>query len=140
MFCNPLSLNLNKTNCMHFTAKWNTEIDISINFEDIQVNYIYNIKYLGLPLDNTLSWKKQIEQLTPRLTSVGYSVISFKSVMSQKSLRTIYFSYVHPTLSYGIIFWGNFSYSSSIFKKQTRTIIILMNYVSRDSCRPLFKK
>jgi len=101
-------------------------------FWRFHVNNIYNIKYLGLPIDNTLSWKKQIEQLTPRLSSVGYSVRSFKSVMSQKSLRTIYFSYVHPTMSYGIIFWGNFSYSSSIFKKQTRTIIIIMNAVSRD--------
>jgi len=69
---------------MRFTAKWNTKIDISIRFEDIQINNIYNVKYLASPIDNTLSWKKQIEQLTPRLSSVGYCFISFKSVMSQK--------------------------------------------------------
>jgi hypothetical protein len=36
--------------------------------------------------------------------------------MSQKSLRTIYYSYVHSIMSYGIIFWGNSPYSNSIFK------------------------
>ena len=71
---------------------------------------------------------------------MGYSVGSFKPIISQKSLRTIYFSYIHPTMSYGMIFWGNFSYSSSVFKMQTRIIIIIMNAVSIDSYLPLFKE
>jgi len=60
---NSLSLNLYKTNYVHFTAKSNTKIDINIKFKDIHINNIYNIKFLGLTIDNTLSWKKQIEQL-----------------------------------------------------------------------------
>jgi len=98
---NSLSLNFNKINYVHFTAKTNTEIDININFEDIQINNIYNIKFLGLTIDNILSWKKQIEQLASKLSSVGYSIRSLKSVMFQKSLRIIF--------SYGIIFWGQFA-------------------------------
>jgi len=39
--CSLLSLNLNKTNYMHFTAKSNTKIDRNINFEDVQINNIY---------------------------------------------------------------------------------------------------
>jgi len=86
---------------VHFTAKTNTEIDININFEDIQINNIYNIKFLGLTIDNTLSWKKQIEQLASNLSSAGYAIRSLKSIMFQKSLRIIF--------SYGIIFWGQFT-------------------------------
>ena len=92
-----LSLNLNKINYVHFTAKWSTKSDINNNFEGIQINNIYNITFLGLIIGGR--WKKQIEQLAPRLSSVGYSVRSLKSIMSQKSLRTIYFSYVHSTMS-----------------------------------------
>jgi hypothetical protein len=55
---NSLSLNLFKTNYVHFTAKSNIKIDINIKFKDIQINNTYNIKYLGLTIDNTLSWKK----------------------------------------------------------------------------------
>jgi len=52
---NSLSLNLNKTNFVHFTAKSNTKLDINVYFEYIQLNNIYNIKFLGLIIDNTLS-------------------------------------------------------------------------------------
>ena len=101
---------------MHFTAKSNTKLDINIYFEYIQLNNIYNIKFLELTIDNTLSWKKQIEKLASNLSSVGYSIRSLKSIMPQKSLRTIYYSYVHSIISYGIIFWENSPYSNSIFK------------------------
>ena len=49
------SLNLNKTNYVHFTAKTNTKIDINTNFEYIQMNNIYNIKFFGLTVDNIIS-------------------------------------------------------------------------------------
>ena len=81
---NSLSLNLNKTNCVHFTAKTNMKIDINVNFEDIQINNIYNIKFFGLTVGSTLSWKKHIEQLTSKLSYAGYSIRTLKSVMSQE--------------------------------------------------------
>ena len=89
---------------------------------------------------NTLSRKKQIEQLASKLSSVGYSIRSLTSVMSEKSLRTIYYSYVHSTMLYGIIFWGNLSYRNSIFNIQKRIIKVIRNAGYRDSCHPLFKK
>jgi hypothetical protein len=54
--------------------------------------------------------------------------------------RMIYFSYFHSVMAYGIIFWGNSSYSIHIFGLQNRVIRILTNSISRDSCRELFKK
>jgi len=44
--------------------------------------------------------------------------------MPEKSLITIYFSYVHSAMSYGIIFWGNLPYSNSVFKDTKRIIRI----------------
>jgi hypothetical protein len=43
-------------------------------------------------------------------------------------------------MSYGIIFWGNSSYSDNIFKLQKRVIKIITNSRTRDSCKGLFKK
>jgi hypothetical protein len=43
-------------------------------------------------------------------------------------------------MSYGIMFWGNSSHSSVIFKKQKRVIRILMGCDYRESCRELFKE
>jgi len=43
-------------------------------------------------------------------------------------------------MSYGIIFWGNSSPSSTIFKIQKKAIRIMEGCRSRVSCRNLFKK
>jgi hypothetical protein len=56
------------------------------------------------------------------------------------NLRTIYFSYVHSVMTYGIIFWGNSSDSYNIFRLQKRAIRIIRNAGNRISCHELFKK
>jgi hypothetical protein len=43
-------------------------------------------------------------------------------------------------MSYGIIFWGNSSHSSAIFKMQKRAIRIIMAYGYLESCREFFKE
>jgi len=60
--------------------------------------------------------------------------------ISLENLRTIYFSSVHSITSYGTIFWGNSTYSNTIFKLQKRVIGIMMNAGNRKSCHELFKK
>jgi len=47
--------------------------------------------------------------------------------MSPETMRMVYFAYLHSILSYGIIFWGNQSYSDKIFKIQKRAIRIITN-------------
>jgi len=60
--------------------------------------------------------------------------------MSFEVLRMMYFSYVHPILTYSIMFWGNSSYSRSIFKIQEGIIRVLMISGMRDSCCELFRQ
>jgi len=60
--------------------------------------------------------------------------------MSLDVLRSKYFSYVQPIISYGIIFSGNSSHSEEIFKIQKKIIRIIMNSSKNASCRQLFKE
>jgi hypothetical protein len=60
--------------------------------------------------------------------------------MSLDSVKTVYYSYVHSILSYGIIFWGNSHFSESIFKIHKRIIRVIAGSGRYDSCRELFKK
>jgi len=73
------------------------------------------------------------------LNSACYIIRSLKSIISLENLRMIYISSVHSIISYGIIFWGNSTYSNTIFKLQTRVIRIMMNAGNRESCHELFK-
>jgi hypothetical protein len=88
---NSLSLNLNKTNYVHFTAKTNTEIDININFKNIQINNTYNIKFLGWTIYNTLSWNKEIEKLVSELSSAGYSISDPLYKLCLKRSKNLFF-------------------------------------------------
>ena len=96
-------------------------------------------RFLGLILDNTLSWKKHIEQVVSKMRSACYALRNIKSVVTRDTLKMIYFAHIHSSLSYGIILWGNSSYSKKIFLIQKKSIRII-NSKPRDSCRLHFKK
>jgi hypothetical protein len=65
---------------------------------------------LGLVIDESLSWKDHITQLIPKLSKACYALRSIRLYMTQDALKTVYYSYLHSLISYGINFWGNSSY------------------------------
>jgi hypothetical protein len=69
-----------------------------------------------------------------------FYILCIQGMMSQETLRMVYFAYVHSIMSYRIIFGGNQPHSEKIFKIQKRVIRIITNSRARDSCRELFKK
>ena len=124
---------------LQFRPKNSHEINVKISCNNKLITETKNTKFLGLDIDSTLSWKTRINQMTFKLSRACYAIRYGKHFMSQDTLRTIYFSYFHSIVSYGIIFWGNSAYSSNIFKIQKRMIRRIMNAKNRDSCRQLFK-
>jgi hypothetical protein len=58
--------------------------------------------------------------------------------MSLESPKMVYCAYFHSIMSYRLIFWGNSSHSSNIFKIQKTIIRIITGCRRRDSCRNLF--
>jgi hypothetical protein len=77
--------------------------------------------------------------IVPKLSAACFAVRAVKPFVSQDTLMMICYSYFHSILNYGLIFWGNSSYSNGIFKLQKRIIRIIMGAGTRDSCRELFK-
>jgi hypothetical protein len=60
--------------------------------------------------------------------------------MSSETLRMVYFSYFHCMIKYGLIFWGNSTNISRVFKLQKKVIRIISGVGPADSCRGLFRK
>jgi len=54
---NLLSLNLDKTHFIQFVTKNSSSIDFNITYGNYKIANVYNTKFLGLTLDNTLSWR-----------------------------------------------------------------------------------
>ena len=95
---------------------------------------------MGLVTDSALFWRDIVIEVTSKLNKACYAIRMLKPLISQNTLRMIYFSYVHSVMWYGIIFWGNSHHSINTFKSKKRIIRIMTDMNKRDTCRPLFRK
>jgi hypothetical protein len=137
---NLLSLNLDETHYMQFRNKNSSPIELNIGHGNKKMANTCTTKFLGLTLENMLSWKTHIATIVPKLNSATFATRTVKPFLSQDSLKMIYFSYFHSIMTYGLILGGNSHCSNTIFRLQKRIIRINVGLRSRDSCREHFKK
>jgi hypothetical protein len=122
---------------MQFVTESSSLIDLNISHGNKKIANISNTKFLGITLDNTLSWKTHIDMIITKLSSACFAIRAVKPFLSQELLKMVYYSYFHSIMMYG---WGNSYYSNTIFRLQKRTIRIIVGITDRDSCREHFKK
>jgi hypothetical protein len=132
------SLNYGKTFFLQFFTKKSRQLDTKIHLGNKRITNIHSTKFLGLTMDISLSWKHQIKEFKSKLNKACYAIRSIKPFLSLEVLRMTYFFNVNSILSYGKIFWGNSSYSKTIFKMQKRKIRVVISSGRRDSCHELF--
>ena len=133
-------LNYDKTYFMQFITKTDHGINMQVLFDNRNIATAQSLTFLGLTIDTSMTWKYHIGELTSRLNKGCYTIRLIKPFMSLNVLRSTYFVYVHPIISYGIIFWGDSSHSGDIFKIQKRIIRIIVNSNKNASCWQLFKE
>jgi len=97
---NLISLNWEKTDFMHFTTKNNSFSTFDIIYKDRKLTTVNSIKFLGLTLNNSLSWKKHIEAIVPKLRAATFAVRVVQPFLSLDSLKLIYYSYFQSILTY----------------------------------------
>ena len=125
---------------IQFKTKNSQPIDISICIDRSRTNNNSYTKFLGLIVNNTHSWKPNIEHLINKLSSACYLIRSVKPYVSTNVIILIYHSLFHAVMTYGIIFWGNSSHSTQVFRMQKKAIRIITGHGNRESCRNLFKE
>jgi hypothetical protein len=123
---------------MHFATKNNSLNNFDIMYEDKKLTTVDSIKFLGLTLDNSLSWKKHIEAIVPKLSAATFAMRAVQPFLSLDSFKLIYYSYFHSILSYGIILWGNTTHSNVIFKMQKKIVRIMTGIRNIHSCKQHF--
>jgi len=125
---------------LQFLTKTDYEINVQVSFGNRKIATAQSLKFFGLTIDTSATWKHHIGELTTRLNKACYAIRSIKPLMSLDVLRSTYFSYAHWVISYGIIFWGNSSHSEEIFKIRKRIVRIITNSSKNASCQHLFKE
>jgi len=89
-------------------------------------------------IDITLMWKSHVEMIISKLSVACVAVRAIKPFVMLDTIKIVYHSYYHSIINYKIIFWGNSSYSNSIFTLQKRIIRMIMDVGLRDLCTDFF--
>jgi hypothetical protein len=113
---------------------------VKSNFKGNYVKSSSQTKFLGLIIDDSLSWRAHIDHIMSKLNTACFVIRTIQPIMSTETLRMVYFAYVHSIISFGIILGGNQPHSEKIFKLQKRVIRVITHSKMRDSCRELFKR
>lgn len=139
---NLLTINESKTKYMIFAAvnkKLNEPPPLTINNVTIQKSI--QEKYLGLILDDKLSWNPHIQKLRSKLISLSGILRNIVRYLPLKVRYTIYNSLVKPHLDYLINIWGSAPKTNlrGLQIAQNKIIKILFNYDYLTPTRKIYK-
>ena len=123
---NKLALNVEKTNFVIFHSVKNTLNEgISIKIGDQHVRQAKYVKFLGLLLDENLSWKYHLYELSKKLSRTCGIFFKIRHFLPSSALVSLCNSLFSSFLQYGIIFWG------LTYEVHTKPIYLLQKKVVR---------
>ena len=96
---NLLLLSYEKTDYVHCTLKSTVLYEAPIVYNNNFISNSTSTKFLGVIIENTLSWKVHFDHLLPKLCMTCYSVRTIKLFMCQKNLNSIYYSSFHSLMT-----------------------------------------
>ena len=104
--------------------------------------YISTTQFWGIHIDSKLQWHEHINHVQNKISSGLYAVDTFKYVLQQIHMKTLYYSLIHPYLNSGCLLWGNthttFMHKLEVLQRKAIWTITKSNYNTTSS--PLFKK
>ena len=117
---NKLHINVNKTVAMLFHTRHKC-VNIDENLIVIDGNIIpftTNTKFLGINIDNNLTWKAHINYITTKISKGVGVLLHLSKEFSYNVLILIYNTILLPYLTYCCITWG-YTYQTYINKTLT---------------------
>ena len=127
-----LKNNKEKTEAIIFTRR-RPIINSCINIENYEIKWSTQVKYLGITLDERLTYSAHINNIVNKCTGLLimlYPLINRNSKLSVENKLLIYKSIIRPVISYGCPVWSNISESN--FNKvqilQNKFLRLIGNY------------
>ena len=100
-----------------------------------------HIKYLGIYIDENLSWKYHQEQLHTKLKRAHNLLSIARHYVPKQSLLAIYHGSFSSRLSYGCQIWGQtLNDTSKLVPAQKKAIRIVNFSTAQDHSTPIFKE
>ena len=106
---NKLSLNIDKTNFKIFKSPQRSlPKNFSIKIGKFPIKRTCYVKFLGVLLDENLSWKYHLTELSKKLARTCGMFFKVRHFLPINILVCLYNSLFSPFLQYGILVWGSY--------------------------------
>ena len=141
--CNKLSLNISKTNFMHYqTAHTNIKLPCNIKIDNMPLVQKDNAKFLGITIDSHLTWNQHVTNISIAIAKGIGILYKVKNYLLEHSLLMIYNTLILPYLNYCNIVWGNCHKTklNQIMLLQKKAVRICTNSTYLSHTNPLFHK
>ena len=124
---NKLSLNIDKTHFMLFCGRRSVTEDISIKIDGISIQRVSSTKFLGVTIDELLSWKEHICNISKKVSRALGIINKVKCILNKSTLLSLYYTLVYPYMTYCNHVWGNAcqNYVYKLVKLQKKAIRII---------------
>jgi len=105
---NRLTVNPSKSHYLFFTKDCVTlDTPITVPSSNQTINRVTCVKYLGLYIDESLSWKTHIEYITKKIAPIVGILYRFRFMSLPRSLKlNLYYSMIHPHISFMNCIWS----------------------------------
>ncbi len=128
---NKLSLNIKKSNILVFrnrVTKQTETMDVKIDGNSIDEKTY--AKYLGLLIDNKLTFKNHIDYVHTKLKKGNAILARLRYFVPKENVRNVYYAHIESHLNYGSLVWGSAAnyHVEKIVRSQKKSIKI-MNFV-----------
>ena len=109
--CNKLTVNLKKSNFILFKPKKKdldniTQKNRQILLANNVLDRVSSIKYLGIIIDENLTWNEHINKLTSKISNLIGIFYRKKNLFSNKNKKNLYFALAHSNIIYCIEIYG----------------------------------
>ena len=103
---NKLSLNAQKTKLMIFHRKQKQVDEINVQLNGTQIERVESFNFLGIMLDENLTWKSHIEMVAKKFSKVTGILYRLKNIFPENVLFVLYNSLIVSYINYGLLLWG----------------------------------
>ena len=109
--CNKLILNYSKTKTMLFGSRQNLAKSptFCIQLHGMILEKVPKFSYLGVFLDETLSWKDHVEYVSSKVSSRLGLLSRIRACLTLEASKQVYASLVQPLFDYADVAWGEIS-------------------------------
>ena len=104
-FCdNFLTLNISKSSftIYHRKGRRMHRDNFSLEINNVNLERVKCVKFLGVILDEHLSWEHHVNGVTSRISKLIPLIYQVRDNLSSSSLRQIYYFLIYPSLTYCI--------------------------------------